>query len=75
MAFVIGSVVILKSGGPIMTVTNVGTDARDNQAQIVGCTWFDKDGREQTGTYPGAALEAYEGEPTDSVSSGAEDDY
>jgi hypothetical protein len=57
-----------------MTVTNIGTDARDSQAQIVTCTWFDKDNHEKTGTYPGAALDAYGGEPTGSVSSGAEDD-
>ena len=51
--FKTGDVVKLKSGGPIMTVTNVaGTDA-------VNCVWFDNNNKESSGKYPEAALEIF----------------
>lgn len=50
--FVIGDVVQLKSGGPVMTVTSVG----DNYGTpAVWCVWFDPKGQ-QSGTFPPAAL-------------------
>jgi uncharacterized protein YodC (DUF2158 family) len=61
MAIEIGSVVQLKGGGPIMTVTAEGKDGEGKKR--LTCTWFDKDGHEKTGGYPEAALEIYEGEP------------
>jgi uncharacterized protein YodC (DUF2158 family) len=59
MAFKIGSVVQLNSGGPIMTVTQLG-QLRDG-TQNVTCSWFD-DKTAHMGTYPEAALHEYKGE-------------
>lgn len=38
MSFEVGDTVILKSGGPVMTVTYVGREGK------VDCTWFNKEG-------------------------------
>jgi len=48
-----GDVVQLKSGGPLMTVTEVGGDPRR-----VWAVWFDQSGKEQNGSYPETALVA-----------------
>jgi uncharacterized protein YodC (DUF2158 family) len=40
MAFNIGDVVQLKSGGPLMTVAN--PNARAGGQSVVGCVWFDE---------------------------------
>jgi uncharacterized protein YodC (DUF2158 family) len=40
-----GAIVMLKSGGPKMTVTKVNKDT-------VNCVWFDSDGRQHTGEFP-----------------------
>lgn len=50
--FVIGDVVQLKSGGPVMTVTSVGDSYG---TPTVWCVWFDLKGQ-QNGTFPPAAL-------------------
>ena len=47
-----GDLVLLKSGGPLMTVHAVSP-------QGVVCTWFDKNNH-KTATFPEATLEAYE---------------
>jgi uncharacterized protein YodC (DUF2158 family) len=39
MAFKVGDVVKLKSGGPLMTVTTTGHHAGGKE--VVGCAWFD----------------------------------
>lgn len=39
MSFKVGDVVILKSGGPKMTVENVAT--RNSGQPAVWCTWFE----------------------------------
>lgn len=55
MAFKIGDVVKLKSGGPAMTVTGEGRDAKGKPR--TGCTWFNKDDIEQNGVFAQDALE------------------
>lgn len=55
MAFKVGDVVKLKSGGPAMTVTGEGSDMNGNPR--VNCTWFGKDDLEQNGAFPANALE------------------
>ena len=57
MAFKIGDVVELKSGGPRMTVTGHGQDGNGNVR--ANCTWFDKDHNEKNGAFPPEALERY----------------
>jgi uncharacterized protein YodC (DUF2158 family) len=47
MAFRIGDVVKLKSGGPLMTVTNPGSTTGEHA--VVSCSWFD-------GTTPHASV-------------------
>jgi uncharacterized protein YodC (DUF2158 family) len=47
--FKIGDVVVLKSGGPDMTVEEPG--------EVVGCVWFEKN-QPQRGFFPAAVLEA-----------------
>jgi uncharacterized protein YodC (DUF2158 family) len=56
MAFKIGAVVQLNSGGPIMTVTHLGK--LPDSTQNVTCSWFDER-KEEKGTYPEAALHEY----------------
>lgn len=56
-SFTIGDVVILKSGGPAMTVENVGRDSRDRD--LVWCCWFDKTDK-KVGTFPVEAVESAE---------------
>ena len=53
MYFKIGDTVILKSGGPVMTVTAI-----DNEGLVVWCTWFDGDDEKEE-SFPADALEAY----------------
>lgn len=36
-----GDVVVLKSGGPLMTVKEVGRDSMSDKT-LVWCTWFDE---------------------------------
>lgn len=55
---VVGDVVRLKSGGPVMTVTTVG---ERYGTPTIWCTWFDQKGN-QTGTFPPAALRKDEDE-------------
>lgn len=50
--FKVGDEVQLKSGGPVMTVTNIGTAS-------LQCTWF-KDDEVKREAFPEEALEAYE---------------
>jgi len=57
--FEIGDVVRLKSGGPPMTVTQVGIRHMTGQ-MTVWCTWFDAKNTPQDGTFPPAALETDE---------------
>lgn len=53
--FEIGDTVVLKSGGPIMTVTAVG----DRKGRLnVWCSWFDRDDNEKTGIFPVDAVKA-----------------
>ena len=56
VAFEVGGVVRLKSGGPSMTVTQVGERAMTGQ-MTVWCVWFDSKGNQQDGTFPPGALE------------------
>jgi uncharacterized protein YodC (DUF2158 family) len=44
--FVPGDIVQLKSGGPVMTVEQVGKDSMTGQ-DAVWCTWFEKVGNRQ----------------------------
>ncbi|MDJ0513645.1 MAG: DUF2158 domain-containing protein [Methyloceanibacter sp.] len=53
MYFNIGDTVVLKSGGPAMTVTAI-----DNEGLVVWCTWFDGNDEKQE-SFPADALEAY----------------
>jgi uncharacterized protein YodC (DUF2158 family) len=59
MAFKVGDVVQLKSGGPIMTVTAETKDLQGITRLL--CAWFDKN-NEKSGVFPEGALEFYEGE-------------
>jgi uncharacterized protein YodC (DUF2158 family) len=54
MSFKIGEVVKLKSGGPLMTVTGISTS--EDRPPSLNCSWFDKDNREQVGSFPADAL-------------------
>ena len=53
MYFNIGDTVVLKSGGPAMTVTAI-----DNEGLVVWCTWFDGNDEKQE-SFPADALVAY----------------
>jgi uncharacterized protein YodC (DUF2158 family) len=46
MEFAPGDIVQLKSGGPRMTVAQVGSDSMTGEAFIC-CTWFEQIGRQQ----------------------------
>ena len=52
-SFKIGDLVRIKSGGPMMEVTEVGEN--QDGKPIVTCAWFDGDKREM-GTFPAAAV-------------------
>jgi uncharacterized protein YodC (DUF2158 family) len=54
--FKVGDTVRLKSGGPLMTVTGLGTDPQ--KGQMVWTSWFDASGKENHGHWPAAAVEA-----------------
>jgi len=54
MAFKAGDRVVLKSGGPIMTVTHV-----DKKPSLVHTTWFTDRGEEIAAHFPPAALEEH----------------
>ena len=41
MEFKIGDVVILKSGGPLMTVQNIGEYTFISHPQALNCIWFE----------------------------------
>ena len=55
MAFKVGDMVVLKSGGPIMTVTHV-----DKKPALVHTTWFTDRGVERAAHFPPAALEEHQ---------------
>ena len=52
----VGSIVRLKSGGPSMTVTKVGSPLYSSQP-TVWCSWFDEKGLKQESTFPPDAVE------------------
>lgn len=52
----VGDVVRLKSGGPSMTVTQVGEDAYG--VPMVWCAWFEGT-KPMDGTFPPGALELF----------------
>jgi uncharacterized protein YodC (DUF2158 family) len=54
MAFKVGDVVRLKSGGPRMTVESISKD--EMTRGTIWCVWFDKTDR-KSGTFPEDALE------------------
>jgi len=46
-----GDVVKLKSGGPLMTVSSMGTS--DKGVQVANCCWFsEQSAKESYGTFP-----------------------
>ena len=53
--FKIGDLVVLKSGGPMMTVLRAGTEER--QAILV-CGWFDQSSNAHQGNFPPDVLVA-----------------
>lgn len=60
--FKAGDVVKLKSGGPVMTVTQAGTQAMTGR-NLVWCTWFsaNKGGHKlEKGEFPPDALQRWE---------------
>ena len=56
MEFKIGDIVELKSGGPIMTVTDVGPDYGSGTV-LVWCIWFVAN-KQEKGSFPPAALKS-----------------
>jgi uncharacterized protein YodC (DUF2158 family) len=54
--FDIGDTVMLKSGGPIMTVLGM------REGTIVVCAWFEE-GMKQTASFPAQALQLADAEP------------
>lgn len=54
MSFQKGDVVILKSGGPSMTVDNI---QKVFSGQVVVCTWFDKEHKYCSQTFSPETLE------------------
>jgi len=65
MEFQPGDLVRLKSGGPTMTVEQVGALAMTDQ-EAVWCTWFEKVGNRQVvqrDTFPPITLEKAEQSP------------
>ena len=57
----VGDVVVLASGGPDMTVVDLGPDSDQ-----VGCRWFDGELREYMALFPVASLRLAEGGPSPS---------
>jgi len=55
MSFPVGETVELKSGGPIMTVIEAGSDAFAGEPHV-SCKWFDSAGKVQSESFPPAAL-------------------
>jgi uncharacterized protein YodC (DUF2158 family) len=53
----VGSVVKLKSGGPVMTVTKLSDISGRS---IAVCHWFTKDNKSETGNFPVESLQAWE---------------
>jgi uncharacterized protein YodC (DUF2158 family) len=53
--FQIGDTVRLKSGGPLMTVDNIGKDSMNRP--MIWCSWFDGKQVLQTKTFVPATLE------------------
>jgi uncharacterized protein YodC (DUF2158 family) len=51
----VGTKVQLASGGPIMTVTHVGT-THGTKEPYVECQWFNKNDEPQTKAFPPGAL-------------------
>jgi uncharacterized protein YodC (DUF2158 family) len=56
-AFKVGDVVQLRSGGPLMTVTNAGNDTRG--IPTVWCAWF-QGTKQEAGAFPAGAVELYQ---------------
>ncbi len=54
MAFKVGDKVVLKSGGPIMTVTHV-----DKKPRLIHTSWFTDRGVEKAAHFPPDALEEH----------------
>jgi len=54
-AFKVGDVVQLKSGGPRMTVTQIGTSAMDDSVPFVWVAWFEGT-KENTSSFVAAAV-------------------
>lgn len=52
--FKIGNTVQLKSGGPMMTVVNVGKASTGIES--VWCKWFNGDGRLENGAFPAESV-------------------
>ncbi|WP_370288185.1 YodC family protein [Siccirubricoccus soli] len=60
MSFEPGDVVVLKSGGPKMTVSHIGTQYDD---RAVVCIWFEDVGKknvQKSGDFPAATLKKFE---------------
>ena len=53
--FKLGDTVQLKSGGPVMTVTYVGS-LNPGSKPSVSCSWFDEKNQQQHGRWPAEAL-------------------
>jgi uncharacterized protein YodC (DUF2158 family) len=64
--FKVGDTVRLKSGGPLMTVTGVGTVER--KGQMVSTSWF-ANTKEDKGHFPATSLEADDGADDDGADS------
>jgi uncharacterized protein YodC (DUF2158 family) len=64
--FKVGDTVRLKSGGPLMTVTGVGTV--ESRGQMVWTSWF-VNTKEDKGHFPAASLEADDGADDDGADS------
>lgn len=57
--FSVGDVVVLKSGGPAMTVDSLHDDFRTGEP-LVRCTWFDKNDSVQFNNFSPLHLKAVE---------------
>lgn len=52
----VGDTVVLKSGGPTMTIDWIGKENEYNTTQGASCTWFDKDSKPQQRWFPLTSL-------------------